>query len=400
MKYYHYLNILLLFALASCHDEVSDVTSDMKQELTFETEVTPFDGEILTRADDDSRLQGTGFENGDWIRLKIICPFVSGTEYGETTYSNSYDGFYLLKRANGSWTPLTSDDKCDISGTYSYSGSPNPSSYYQAQQTPYVFMASTWSEEKSFRSLAGEVIQYCHVFHADQTKEKNFKVSDLLWAQQYMQTGSWNVKLTFKHVMACIEFTIVDSELPDGTTSDAEGQLIPSKKITDNAILSLEGMPDIDQQEVVVGDYYALKSKVNSRFGYREKNSCDYGLNGTVIGIGVNVFDAKSTLDSNKGRAFAYPMSGNNLHACTNTTYGKEYSTSDVIPNTGIYKALRTATKVYRLIVPPCTLADAPKIWVREGEHRYSIEWDQKTFEAGKLYKVKVNLKETQSVNP
>lgn len=373
--------------MASCQDEDFEVMSGSKQELTFETEVSPFAGETLTRTAVDARLQGTGFEDNDWIRLKIICPFVTSTEYGETTYSNSYDGFYLMKRVNGAWTPLEAGDMCDISGTYSYSDSPNPSNYYQAQQTPYVFMASTWSEEKSFRAPSGEVIQYCHVFHADQTKEKSFKASDLLWAQQYMQTGSWNVKLTFKHVMACIEFTINDDE-----------------KVSDNAILTLDGMPDIDQQEVVVGDYYALKSKINSRFGYREKNSCDYEFNGKVIGIGVNKYDAKSTLDndvnSRNGRAYAFPMSGNPIHACTNTTFGKEYSLSDIIPNTGIYKALRTGPKVYRLIVPPCSLEVAPKIWVREGDHRYAIEWNQKTFEAGKLYQINVNLKESLSVNP
>lgn len=387
MKYSHYLYICSSLLFCACSNDLLEELAEQKQELTFETEVAPFEGETLTRADgEDARLQGTGFENGDWIRLKIICPYLTSTEYGETTYSNSYDGFYLLKRSGGSWTPLTSSDKCDINGTYSYSGSPNPASYYQAQQTPYVFMASTWSEEKSFRSPAGEVIQYCHVFHADQSKPENYKASDLLWAQQFMQTGSWNVKLTFKHVMACIEFTIYDADVPIS--------------ISENAVLTLEHMPDIDQQEVVVGDYYALKSKVNSRFGYREKNSCNYELNGSVIGIGVNDFNTISTLDSNKGRAFAYPMSGNNLHACADATYGKAYTEADVIPNTGIYKALKTASKKYRLIVPPCVLTSNPEIWVRDGEHRYSLKWNQTTFVAGTLYTINVNLKDSQTVNP
>ena len=58
--------------------------------------------------------------------------------------------------------------------------------------------------------------------------------------------------------------------------------------ISDNAVLTLEGMPDIDQAEVIVGDYYAAKSKVNSNnYGYKSKHSCTQAENGTVIGVAV-----------------------------------------------------------------------------------------------------------------
>lgn len=372
-----YINIILALLLAACSS--SDVAKEpVSHEFTLTTEVVPFRGETAATR---SNMEGTGFENGDWIRLKIICPFVDTSEYGESTWGNSYDAFFLLKRQGGGWTYLTSDDHCDITGSYSYSGSPQIGSFYEAQQTPYVYMASTWTEEKNFKTSGGtHVLQYCHVFHADQRKVEHYKASDLLWAQQYMQTGAWNVHLSFEHKMACIDFTIDDSQLTDPLTFS------PSPLTAADIYLTLEGMPDIDQQEIIVGDYYAEKSKINSagNFNYKNKHSCNFEYNGRVIGIGVNV-DAAN-------RSYAYPMTGN-----PNPAYTKTYSGAEIVPNTGTYTAYKDPSNArhFRLIVPPCVLPEGQnaRIWVRCGERRFMMPLERRDFHEGELYPVKVTIK-------
>lgn len=372
-----YINIILALLLAACSS--SDVAKEpVSHEFTLTTEVVPFRGETAATR---SNMEGTGFENGDWIRLKIICPFVDTSEYGESTWGNSYDAFFLLKRQGGGWTYLTSDDHCDITGSYSYSGSPQIGSFYEAQQTPYVYMASTWTEEKNFKTSGGtHVLQYCHVFHADQRKVEHYKASDLLWAQQYMQTGAWNVHLSFEHKMACIDFTIDDSQLTDPLTFS------PSPLTDADIYLTLEGMPDIDQQEIIVGDYYAEKSKINSagNFNYKNKHSCNFEYNGRVIGIGVNV-DAAN-------RSYAYPMTGN-----PNPAYTKTYSGAEIVPNTGTYTAYKDPSNArhFRLIVPPCVLPEGQnaRIWVRCGERRFMMPLERRDFHEGELYPVKVTIK-------
>ena len=390
----------LLLMTACSYDEVIQQEQE-SHEFTLTSEIVPFKGEVISRSglDDDKRFNGTGFEDGDWIRLKIICPFVSSSEYGESTWGNSYDAFFLLKRSGSSWTYLTSDDHCDITGSYSYSGSPQVGSFYEAQQTPYVYMASTWSEEKNFKTLNGtHVLQYCHVFHADQRKLEHYKASDLLWAQQYMQTGAWNVHLNFEHKMACITFVIDDSNLKiqkvnsegnllyvqddnsEGTTVTDKPVMV-SAPLSANAVLTLAGMPDIDQQEIVVGDYYAEKSKINSagNFNYKNKHSCNFDYNGKVIGIGVNV-DADNC-------SYAYPMTGN-----PNPAYTKTYTGDEIVPNTGTYTAYQVDSKHYRMIVPPCKLTTNAQIWVRDGERRYKMQLERKVFLEGELYPVMVKL--------
>lgn len=360
---------MALLLMAACSSDEIVQTEQECHEFTLTSEVVPFKGETAMMR---SNLNGTGFEDGDWIRLKIICPFVTSSEYGESTWGNSYDAFFLLKRSGGGWTYLTSADHCDITGSYSYSGSPQVGSFYEAQQTLYVYMASTWSEEKNFKSSSGShILQYCHVFHADQRKVEHYKASDLLWAQQYMQTGAWNVHLSFEHKMACITFTLDDSGLDTPLSS--------------NVVLTLEGMPDIDQQEVVVGDYYADASKINSSFGYRQKASCSFDNNGKVLGIGVN--------DDAASRAKVAPMTGNPVPG------GAYTSLLSPVPNTGTYTAYKvdnTAYKVdnthFRMIVPPCVLAENAQIWVRDGERRYKMQLERKEFHEGELYPVKVKL--------
>lgn len=377
-----YLYILALILQAGCStDEVLQQEPE-NHEFMLTTDVLPFSGEAPfgTR----STIDGTGFEDGDWIRLKIICPFVKDAEYGESTWGNSYDAFFLLKRSGGSWTYLTSADHCDITGSYSYSGSPQVGSFYEAQQTPYVYVASTWSEEKNFKTSSGaHILQYCHVFHADQRKAEHYKASDLLWAQQYMQTGAWNVHLSFEHKMACLTLTLDDSALTapnpayDPESNSEVPPTIPSP-LTSNVVLTLEGMPDIDQQEIVVGDYYADASKINSSFGYRQKASCSSGNNGRVLGIGVN--------DDAASRAKVAPMTGNPVPG------GAYSSVLATVPNTGTYTAYKVDNTHFRMIVPPCVLTEHAQIWVRDGERRYKMQLERLEFHEGELYPVNVKL--------
>ena len=337
--------ICLAALLAGCSN---DETAPEQGVYSFFTSVDGFEGERATRA----TLNGNAFENGDMIKLKIICPFSSHTEFGETTYGASFDGFWLLKWKPEGWTPLTSADGYDINGDYSPSASPNVYDRFEAQQTPYVYTAQTWSEEQIFIAGSGtRVEQYSNVFHANQTKEADYKASDLLWAQTIQQTGSYNVHLSFRHVMSALLITVDD---------------VNGLGLSDDAVLTLEGMPDIDQCEVIVGDYYAACSKVNSNeYGYRNKHTCTKDENGKVIGVAV-VNDA---LKKTQIRGFSE------------------------ISQDATYTAYNAGTKTYRLIVPPCSLAANATLWIRDGEKRYSMQLDQTLFESGKLYSITMQVK-------
>ena len=346
------INKIFLLGIAallySCSADDTPQEQQASGILSFSTSIDNFEGEsILTRTNFD----GNAFENGDKIKLKIICPFSSHTEFGETTYGNSFDAFWLLKWDTNQWTNIVAGDGFDINGDYSPSASPNIFERYEAQQTPYVYTAQTWSEEQIF--IAGSstrVEQYSNVFHANQTKPADYKASDLMWAQTIQQTGSYNVHLSFKHVMSALLVTV---------SANA------SLSISDNAVLTLEGMPDIDQAEVIVGDYYAAKSKINSNeYGYQSKHRCTPAENGTVIGVAV--------VDDSKAKAYAKAISD--------------------ISQEGTYTAYNTGNKTYRLIVPPCALSKKATFWLRDGEKRYSMQLTQTTFEAGKLYKVKMMI--------
>ncbi len=344
------INKIMLWGMAmlmvSCSaDEVSE--NQQQGIVSFSTSIEHYEGELISR----SNLIGNAFEEGDKIKLKIICPFSSHTEFGETTYGNSFDAFWLLKWNGASWATLTAADGYDINGDYSPSASPNIYERYEAQQTPYVYTAQTWSEEQIFIAGSGtRVEQYSNVFHANQTKAADYKACDLLWAQTIQQTGSYNVHLSFKHVMAALLITV----------DAAEGL-----NITHDAVLTLEGMPDMDQAEVIVGDYYAEKSKVNSNsYGYQNKHACTADQNGKVIGVAV--------IDDSQRKAYTEPI--------------------DQISQTATYTAYNAGSKVYRLIVPPCELTKNATFWLRDGEKRYSMKLNQTTFEAGKLYKITMKI--------
>lgn len=394
MKKILYILTALILAACNANDGIVEDLQELQREavlysdvedfeVVYDNDPSEFTASVATRA----TLDGKGFCNGDLIRLKITCPFTSTTQRGESSDGNSSDGFFLLYRDGSSWKQVTSAFGFDISGTYAYSNSPNFASYYEAQQTPYVFTAITWTEEKLFMGQTGGtadkptysiIDQYCNVFHADQTKEENYLASDLMWAQTYMQTGAWNIHLGFQHKMARLEIEIQseDSEIT----------------ISDNAVLTLEGMPDIDQQEVIVGDYYADASKVNSNFGYYQKASCSYENHGKVIGVAV-------ITDTDK-RAKTWSMTGN--PSCTGATDavagGDRNDTRwGTIPNTGIYTAHPIEEKKFLLIVPPCKLDEQAIFWLRDGEKRYKVKMQRTEFAEGKNYKMILKITAPQT---
>lgn len=343
-------------ALCGCSGNEVAVPAEDKPVL-FTGTIKPFEGEdIQSRVNVD----GTGFTNGDFIRIKVICPYVTSSEYGEQTYGASYDSFWLLKSAGGSsWGTLSASDGCDINGDYLDSGSQPMSSLYLSQQTPYVFTAQTWSVERKFVTGSSLVLLYSPIFHADQSREANYRASDLLWAQSYLQTGSESVHFDFYHKMSALKITIDDSAL------------LESEKLSENAILSLSGMPGIDHAEVIVGDYYAAKSKTDVAFGYKQKNKCTKDNNGKVLGVAVNT-------DS---YAYTMPMTGN-----------PNPDSRSCVPNDGTYTAYKADTKLYRLIVPPCVLENKPVFHLLDGDRRWTYELNQLNFEQGNLYKITINV--------
>ena len=267
-RYLLYITSALLLVACSQELEISETGCKLN---SLSVSVEPYVGETATRAN----LGGTGFENGDWIRLKIICPYAQESQVGENTHSGSSNAFWLLKYAGGSsLTNLSAEvDKCDIDGDFRPSNSPSITGLYLSQQTPYVFVAQTWNEEKVFYYGSTRYLQYSYSFQADQSNADGsaYKKNDLLWAQQFMQTGTPNVHLTFSHKMAALKITIDDSALDEQISSDA--------------VLTLEGMPDIDQMEVAVGDYYADKDESTTAFGYKQQTSCSKENNGKVLGV-------------------------------------------------------------------------------------------------------------------
>lgn len=359
-----YIASVLLFA--AC-DEQTSVVDDIEaaQTLMLSASVDPFLGETDTRAN----LAGTQFENNDWIRVKLICPFTNATQQGES-YDNSYNGFWLMKYDGTKYlTNIKQADGCDIDGDFKASDAANLNGQILSQQTPYVFVAQTWTEEKPFYVGSTRYLHYSYSFQADQSAAggKAYKKNDLLWAQQFMQTGSQFVHLTFQHKMAALKITIDDTAL--------------TTKISTNAVLTLEGMPDIDQMEVVVGDYYADQDVYGDRaYGYKQQASCKIDNNGKVLGVVV--------LDHTAGRAKTYALSG-----ATEAAGGeKNNQIWGTIPNTGIYKAYHDSQKVYRMIVPPCTLDKNPVFYLRDGERRFKLELDNKKFEQGVMYSLTMKL--------
>ena len=340
--YYALMAMCCVMLIVACSADTIE-TVPQQAALQFSTSVERFAGEAITR----SNIDDNAFVDGDKIKLKLICPDIANRiQLGESTNSGSFDGFYLLKWNTGEWVTLTANDGYDINGDYSSSASPDIYKTYLAQPTRYVFTAQTWSEEQIFIAGNGtRVEQYSNVFHSDQSREADYKACDLMWAQTIMQTGSYNVHLSFRHVMAALMISI-----------EGFGDL------TDDDVLTIEGMPDIDQCEVIVGDFYAKDSEVNvADYGYKSKHACEVENNGKVIGV------AEVTANG----ASCVPISS------------KETTT---------YTALRVGNE-FRLIVPPCTLGNAT-IWLRHDGNRYRMTLSEvgnpRTFNAGTLYHIKM----------
>ena len=367
----------MVLSFAACSADEGEVQEQTPQPtsgvLRLTTSVNSFTGEngaAITR----TNIEGDAFADGDWIKLKIICPFSQGVEFGETTYSNTADGQWLFKWAGNDWAVITSADGIDVEGDYETDGSYNLFGVYEAQQTPYVYTASTWNENVRFMAPRNPgstsrryFSQYCYIFRADQQQQSNYLKNDLLWAQTYMQTGSYDVHLSFNHVMACLKIDI------------------SALSLSTNAVVTLEGMPDIDQREVVVGDYYADKAENLTHrstssgnvhdYSYLAKFSCSKANNGKVLGIAV--------IDDSQAKAIVYPMTGNpNPNSRTE------------VENSGVYTAYNAGSGIYYLIVPPCELVSKAKFWIRDGETRYSYELERKTFEQGILYPINIKLNE------
>lgn len=346
-----------LAAFSACY-QVEDELPQVKQVLTIESDIQSYREEVETRVN----IAGNDFEANDMIKLKVICPFTDSWQQGTSTWTGTRDNFWLLKWNSG-WQTLTKEDGYDIDSSYGNSGSSDIFSVYESQATPYVYTASTWTEEKLVKDSDGTLVDlYCNVFHADQSRLKNYKASDVLWAQQYSQTGTWNIHLSFNHVMAALQITIDDDAL--------------AKKISEDAVLTLEGMPAIDQAEIIVGDYYAPKDISSYRYGYKQKNPCDYDNNGKVIGvasIGASVC----------------PLSGTLLHNGVKDSHVR----GTQVANNATYTCYKdTESNTYRLIVPPCELSKNAVFWLRDDERRYVMNLDRIRFEQGKLYKITMKV--------
>lgn len=358
-RYYTLLYILCLFALSSCSDSMESeqhrlVTLDLS---TIQADVEPFaevreDGRsVVTRAN----IEGTQFEPGDLMRLRIIAPFVTSTEYGESTWSSSYDNWRLYKwnAPKSNWTAASG---FDINNDLNYNTT-SPTEIAIPQATPFVFTATTWTEEihhviSTPDQVGGKLISsFSNIFKADQRNIKDYKASDVLWAQQYMQTGTDNVRLSFQHKMAALLINI----------SNFAGELTGSEEV----ILSLEGMPDIDQQEVTIGNYYANNIKGKDAYGDYNRTKCAYEDNGKVLGIAV--VDQEVTEGIKQVPILDFPQDG-------------------------VYLAYKQDAYTFLLIIPPYNATGkTPTLWLRQGEKRWNVLLPlpaNKIFESGKRYSV------------
>ena len=333
-------NVLWLCGCSQSDDVVVTAT----ETVSFDVSLEPFEGETKTRTSEN----GLAFEVGDQFRMKIICPHTGIHQSGET-WGSGYYNFTL----DGSSTGFSTTT--------------------EVQSTTYVYTAQNTTGNRVFVVSDYRYNRPSNFFCADQSKPEHFKESDVVWAQAIRQTGAREVHLTFHHKVAKLDITIDDSNLKQ-TTEEGE-KAFP---LSENAILTLVGMPDIDGAEIVVGDYYADESYESENYSYREKASCSYENNGKVLGIEV--------IDEGNNRSSIASMTGN---PTPGGSYSEVYGT---VANTATYTCYKTAPKHFLLYVPPCTLTQNAVFWVRDGERRYSAQLVQTTFKEGVCYKVKVVL--------
>lgn len=343
------------------------------------TEVAEDGSEISsTRA----KMDGTGFESGDMMRLRIIAPFVSGTENGESTWSGSYDNWRLFEwhdesssdnpAKTGKWNYLGHADNSschynqfDINNDYYPSNAPG--NIYLPQATPYVFTATTWTEEIRHiipKPSAGgtSVLSFSNVFKADQRRKENYKSSDVLWAQSYVETGSESVFLSFLHKMASLIITVENISFSN----------------TEEIVLTLENMPDIDQQEVAIGNCYYTGKSVQTGYSYNDlqRSGCDNADNGKVLGI--------CYVDQTQGKL---------LRKTFETLPQTGVYTAYKVNNTSDYAGYQDGKAQFMLIIPPYTVPSGitPTLCLRQGHNRWKAALrltNNRTFESGKRYRV------------
>lgn len=336
--------------------------------VKFTLTMSPFEGEDETK----TTVNGNGFETGDQIRFKIICPNSTSHELGER-----WSSYYSITVPSGGGNIITGEH-----------GS------YEAQATTYIYTAQNTTGSRIFAVGDYRYTNPSNFFYADQSKLAQFKKSDVVWAQAVRQTGTREVHLNFKHKVAKLDIII----------DDAGGVL------SENTILTLEGMPDIDGAELVVGDYYADESYEDYSYNYRTKCSCSYENNGKVIGIEV--------IDETNKKSIVNALTGNPYPAGGESNRGPYAK----VPNTGTYRAYQDPgnTKHYMLYIPPCNLdpdfvpshedpedENSPMtksekravIWLRDGTKRYSVALDQLSFEEGKCYKQKITIANNSASN-
>lgn len=360
-KTYFFLTVLSIcdiFLLIGCADATEDV-APVGEEVAISMSLTPFEGEVTTR----TNIDGTSFEGTEQIRMRIICPHSSHHENGEL-WSSSFHNIDLSSASNSGnvW----------IKGTIGA---------FESQATTYIYSAQNTTDTRIFVIDDYRYTRYSNFFFADQSKLEYFKKSDVLWAQAIRQTGAREVHLNFKHKVAKLDITIDDSEL--------------SSKLTANSILTLEGMPDIDGAEIVVGDYYADDSYEDESYSYKQKASCNYVNNGKVLGIEV--------IDETAKRSKIWPMSGNpsNPGGKNSSVFNPNSPDSATpVPNTGVYTAYHDPSdyKHFLLYVPVCDLdresvgGKNATFWIREGSRRYSAQLNVTNFEEGMCYKTKLTF--------
>lgn len=385
IKHTYFAATVAFLALGSCSQDHEAERAD-KAPFTFDasqnlqSDIVPFteDGAPQTRAN----FEGNQFENGDLIKIRIVAPFTSTIEWGEYTDGVTHDNFWILKWTGGNpkgegvdatWTNVPSTDhNFDLNNDYIPTTS--NSIWTLSQNTPYVFTASTWTEEVHAQmSEPGKpggttYTWFNSVFKADQRKLSDYKSSDVLWAQQIMQTGTQNVRLSFQHKMSalCVDISAFASELDMAETND-------------EIVLTLENMPDIDQQEIIVGNYYAgaIKGKGSNRaddskyyrpdYGDWQRTGCIKDKNGTVLGISV-INEAQQKVEQKP------------IEKCDQTA---------------TYTGYNGGNKKFYFIIPPYTVqqdeSKQPTLWLRQGTKRWSAKLTlptDNTFMTGVRYNV------------
>lgn len=355
----HSLILAATIAAAGCSGDDIDLLPPQDDGVTLKLSLAPFKGELALRTSTD----GLSMENGDKFRMKVICPHTDDHQSGEL-WSSGYYGFTI--DGTGS--------------TYISSGQS-----VEAQATTYVYTAQNTTGTRIFVVNNYRYTRPSNFFCADQSKLEHFKQSDVIWAQAIRQTGAKEVHLMFTHKVARLDITIDDEALTQ--TVDGVPQPYP---LTDAALLTLEGMPDIDGAELVIGDYYADRGYENDSYSYREKASCSYENNGHVLGIEV-------LEETPKRRSSIATLTGGPANPG-----GANSRVVGTVSNTATYTAYADPDQRlhYLLYVPPCVLTQKAVFWLRDGERRYSATLDITSFEEGHSYPIKVTLADPIAAPP